>query len=356
MKDESKTPDNSFHGPGARRSFLGPAAAGVVGFLAARALAGRRTTSFRDRVVVITGGSRGLGLVLAREFAGEGARLALLARDEDELERARQELAAGGAAVLAIPCDVSRQADVDAAVDSILEEFGAVDVLVNNAGLIQVGPLEQMRLEDFENTMAVHFWGPLYAILRVIPQMRERGGGRIVNISSIGGLVAIPHLAPYCASKFALVGLSDGLRTELAPYGIQVTTVCPGLMRTGSHLNALFKGQHEEEFAWFSVSGALPVSSVDARSAARQILAACRRGAPRLVITVQAKALVLGASLFPGMTARAMALLNRILPGPTADRGEIVKTGWESRSRRAPSVLTHLADRAAERNNEGTLE
>jgi short-subunit dehydrogenase len=104
--------------------------------------------------------------------------------------------------------------------------------------------------------MAIHFWAPFYAMQAVLPQMRERGAGRIVNISSIGGKVAVPHLAPYCASKFALVGLSKAMRIELAKDNIFVTTVCPGLMRTGSHVNAVFKGQNEKEFAWFSIGNA----------------------------------------------------------------------------------------------------
>ena len=130
------------------------------------------------------------------------------------------------------------------AVAHILDRLGDVDVLINNAGVIQVGPLEHMEHQDFENAMATHFWGPLHLMLELIPSMRRRGFGRIVNISSIGGRIAVPHLAPYAASKFALTGLSDAVRAELAPHGIRVTTVCPGLMRTGSPVNAQVKGQH----------------------------------------------------------------------------------------------------------------
>src|SRR5436309_7591109 len=107
-----------------------------------------------------------------------------------------------------------------------------------------------MTVEDFEETMRVHFWGPLYATLAALPHLRKQDTGRIVNISSIGGRIAVPHLAPYSASKFALAGLSDGLRTELAREGIYVTTVFPGLMRTGSHVNAQFKGKRRAEFTW----------------------------------------------------------------------------------------------------------
>src|SRR6185437_486047 len=172
----------------------------------------------------------------------------LLARDLGELDRARHDIEARGGWVLTLRCDIRRRGDVRAAMDRIVDQCRAIDVLVNNAGVIQVGPLEHMSEEDFENASATHFRGPLNLILEVVPIMRHRSFGRIVNIASIGGRVAVPHLAPYCASKFALVGLSDAIRAELDEYGIRVTTVSPGLMRTGSPGHALFKGQHDAEY------------------------------------------------------------------------------------------------------------
>ena len=136
--------------------------------------------------------------------------------------------------------------------------------------------------------MAVHLWGPLETMQAAVPQMRRQGSGRIVNISSVGGKVGVPHLVPYSASKFALTGLSEGLRAELMKDGIVVTNVCPGLMRTGSPRNAVFKGKHRAEYAWFSISDALPVTSIQVERAARQIIAACKRGDAELIITTQA--------------------------------------------------------------------
>jgi len=180
-----------------------------VGLLAAYArLRARRQYSFEGKVVLIAGGSRGLGLVLARNFAARGARIAICARDADELERARRDLEERGADVFAGVCDIRQQADVEAFIGEVRNKLGEVDVLVNCAGVIQVGPLETQTQQDFENLMDVHFWGPYYAMQAVIPAMRERGSGRIVNISSIGGKIAVPHLASYCASKFALAGFS----------------------------------------------------------------------------------------------------------------------------------------------------
>jgi NAD(P)-dependent dehydrogenase (short-subunit alcohol dehydrogenase family) len=337
------------------------AAAGLAGlglWAAARAIRRRPAIDFRDRVALITGGSRGLGLLLARELAAQGARLVLVARDAEELELARRELAAeSGLRVLALPCDVRDRKDAEWAVGAAVERFGRLDVLINNAGIIQVGPLAHMGLEDFADALNVHFWGPLYFIRAALPHLRKQKGARIVNIASIGGKIAVPHLAPYSASKFALVGLSNALHSELARDGIDgiaVTTVCPGLMRTGSHVNARFKGRRAEELAWFAVSDALPFSSMNGRRAARQILEACRHGEPHLILTPQARLAAAAATLMPGLTARALELVTRLLPAPApaGAGGDEAQPGWQQPSRWVPSRLTRLADEAAVANNE----
>jgi NAD(P)-dependent dehydrogenase (short-subunit alcohol dehydrogenase family) len=236
--------------------------------------------------------------------------------------------------------------------DTILEKWLAVDVLINNAGVIQVGPLEHMTHEDFENAMATHFWGPLHMMFEAVPSMRRRAFGRIVNISSIGGKVAVPHLAPYSASKFALVGLSDAVRAELDQYGIRVTTVCPGLMRTGSPLNADIKGQHELEYTWFAVSDSLPGLAMSAERAAAKILDACRYGDPELTLTVPAKLAVRLNHLAPATVGRAMVLANRFLPGPTGPEGDRHRKGRHSKTPVTESAATALTQEAAAANNE----
>lgn len=314
-----------------------------------------RRISFRDRVAVITGGSRGLGLVLARQLAAEGAKLAILARDERELENAIRQIAARGAEVVAIPCDVTQQERVNAAIQQVIDRYGRLDLLINNAGTIQVGPLDHMKLADFEYAMDVHLRGPLYTTLAALPHLRKLGEGRIVNISSIGGEVAVPHLLPYSTSKFALVGLSEGLRAELARDNIFVTTICPGLMRTGSIYNANTKGQHGREFLWFGISDSLPVNSQSAERAARQILNAARHGDARLTTTPQAKLAVAAHALFPELLADVMALANRLLPNPAggdAPRADQNRKGHEVRPGWLPSFLTKLSDDAAARNNQ----
>lgn len=307
---------------------------------------------FKDKVVLITGGSRGLGLVLAREFAAEGARLVICARDEDELDRAYVDLESRGAEVMIHRCDVTNRTDVLEMVCAIESRFGGVDVLVNNAGVIQMGPLDVMTHADFEKAMSAHFWAPLNTIMAVLPRMRQKKSGRIVNISSIGGKVSVPHLVPYCASKFALTGLSKGMRTELLKDGIAVTTICPGLMRTGSPRNAGFKGKHREEYAWFSISDALPLLSVSAEHAARQIVSACRRGRTELVISVPAKLAVLFDTLLPEVTSNLFALANKLLLPTSGGIGEREAKGKESESALSPSWLTTLSEQAAVRNNE----
>ena len=305
----------------------------------------------RDKVVVITGGSRGLGLVLARYVCARGGNVALIARDPEELVRAKADLAPHSSVVLTIECDLLDSEQIRSAVRRIIDRFGKIDILINNAGIIEVGPLEHLRPEDFDRAMRLHFWAPFELISQIVPEMRIWGGGRIVNISSIGGKIAVPHMASYSASKFALTGLSDAVRAELARDNIHVTTVAPGMMRTGSHVNAKFKGKHDKEFAWFAASAGAPLLSMNANRAARKILAACRRGQPSLTLTFAARAAILGNALFPNLTGYAMKFANRLLPGAGGEEGNESQAGSQLR-RLTPERLTKLADRATEKNNE----
>ena len=323
-------------------------AAGIAGLALAGSLLRRRSKfELEGRVVLITGGSRGLGLVLARQFADEKARVVICARDPIELDRARRDLQQQSAEVRAFPCDVT---DPEA-VQNMVDEIGQIDVLVNNAGIVQVGPLDTMTVEDFRRSLKTHFWGPLNTILTVLPQMRMRKTGRIVNISSVGGKVSVPHLLPYSASKFALVGLSKGLRSELRKDGILVTTVCPGLMRTGSPRNAEFKGKHRAEYAWFSISDSLPFLSINAERAASQIIDATKEGRAELTISLPAKIAILSDALFPEFTAGMLSIVNDFALPETSARTSSAK-GRDSTSFWSPSWLTALSDEAALKNNE----
>jgi short-subunit dehydrogenase len=208
-----------------------------------------------------------------------------------------------------------------------------------------------MTVHDFESAMATNFWGAVYTTLAALPMMRASSRGRIVNIASIGGKISVPHLLPYSTSKFALVGFSEGLRAELAPTGILVTTVCPGLMRTGSPRNASFKGRHRAEYAWFAISDSLPGLSMDVESAARRIVAACRAGESEVILSRPAQLVASAHGLAPGLMAEVSALAARLLPR-AGGIGTRAAHGWESESLAAPSVLTRLGDEAARRHNQ----
>lgn len=328
---------------------LGVAAAAALAVLALRKT---RRLSLDGRVVLITGGSRGLGLVLARAFAARGARVALMARDSAEVRRAVADVTSRGGEALGVPGDVREAPDVERVVAEVEAAWGPIDVLVNNAGVIQAGPIEHMSEDDFRESLEVHFWGPLYAISSVLPGMRRRGTGRIVNVASVGGKVAIPHLVPYCVGKFALVALSDGLRAELAQHDIRVTTVAPGLMRTGSHLKARFKGRQNREFAWFAAAASSPGLAVSAERAARAIVDACERGAPSLTIGTPARALIAAEALAPGLAGEILATVDRFLPATTGPDGDRLRAGEDVGASPVLDWITSLGRAAAARNNE----
>src|SRR6059036_945204 len=302
-----------------------------------------------DKVVLITGGSRGLGLVLARHICARGGNVALIARDPDELARAKADLAPRGGIVLTTECDLLDAGQIQSAVRRIIDRFGKIDILINNAGIIEVGPLEHLTPEDFNRAMCLHFWAPYELISQIVPEMRIWGGGRIVNISSIGGKVAVPHMAPYSASKFALTGFSDAIRAELARDNIYVTTVAPGMMRTGSHVNAKFKGKHDEEFAWFAASSGAPLLSMNADRAARKILNACRRGQPSLTLTFAARLQIVANAVFPNLTGYAMQLANRFTTSSInagMDDAFGRSRDKEKQRRRKPDVVVERSFRA----------
>ncbi|HEY3993324.1 MAG TPA: SDR family oxidoreductase [Ktedonobacteraceae bacterium] len=300
--------------------------------IAATAYRRRRSTiSLREQVVLITGSSRGLGFALAEECARQGARLIICARQPEPLECARQKLVALGADVLALPCDIQDREQVQRLVEQGLAHFGKIDILINNAGIMLVGPALEMRLPDYEACMNTMFWGTLVTTLAVLPSMRARKTGRIVNITSIGGRVSVPHLLTYSCAKFAAQGFSEGLHAELAREGLKVTTVIPGLMRTGSHLNALMKGQREEEYALFGFMATSPLTATSAAHAARRIVRAARRGETECIITPQAQLLSLFHGLCPALTTKILSLISRVLPGSNQLDGE-ARRGQESQS------------------------
>ena len=319
------------------------AAVAAAAFAAEKIVKRATALDLHGRRAVVTGGSRGLGFALARELREHGARVAICARGEEQLFRAQAKL---GDDVVAIPCDVSDRAQVEAFID----EVGPVDLLINNAGVIAVGPWQTQTREDFREMMDIQFWGVVHTTLAVLPSMIDRGGGRIANITSIGGKVSVPWLLPYNSAKFAAVGFSEGLRAELAGTGVKVTTVVPGLMRTGSFLAAYFKGDRAAlEYSLFAPLSGTPATTVSAERAARRIVAAVRRGDPEVTLGLHAKLAARAAGIAPGAVQTALSLVARALPEV---RGTERVRGSELDSPVDDLPVTGPGRRAAERLNQ----
>jgi short-subunit dehydrogenase len=303
------------------------------------------------KVILITGGSRGLGLELARQLAQKGARLVICSRTEDQLEKARQELAGLGADVLAIPADLTNRSEVKSLIRNVTGHFGTLDVLINNAGVIQVGPYDSMKLKDYEEAMDINFWAPLYAMHYALPHFIKKGEGRIVNVTSIGGKIAVPHLLPYSASKFALVGLSEGMHAELNKHNIHVTTVVPYLMRTGSPRNVAVKGDHAKEYAWFKHADSNPVMSQRVEVAAKNIIRALEYGDAEAILSLTGKLATIVQGIAPRWVSALLTITNGFLPGNVHNGVKAVK-GNQAETKRSRGPIAALTDRAAIRNNE----
>ncbi|WP_247234479.1 SDR family oxidoreductase [Telluribacter sp. SYSU D00476] len=331
---------------------LGWVALGATALLTVKAIYNQFTRyDLFGKVVLITGGSRGLGLLMARQLAAKGARLAICSRTTEQVERARQELEEKGAQVLALTVDVTRQEEVQTLVQRVISHYGQLDVLINSAGIIIGGPQDTMGVEEYDFAMKTHFWATLYTTLAVVPHFKERGGGRIVNITSIGGKISVPHLLPYSASKFAQVGLSEGMHNELKKYNIIVTTVVPHLMRTGSPRNAYIKGNHEVEYALFKFLDSSPLFSQDAELSARTIIKALEHGEPEVILTLTARVVTFLQGLAPGWLNAAMGLANQFLPD-NVEGGDRTRRGYESETEASKGSVNKLTDQAALENNE----
>jgi len=321
-------------------------ALGALGIGAALRYRGRY--KFDNKVVVITGGSRGLGLVLARELASQGASLGLIARDAIELARARRTIDSESLVQL-LPADVTDKAQVEQAFSTMIRRFGRIDVVINNAGQILSAPFDDTTPEDFKAMLDVHFWGTLNVSRAGLPHLARHGDGRIVNICSIGARIPIPHLSAYCVSKYAQAGLSAVMAQELRSKGVRVTTVLPGLMRTGSHLQSWFKGNRTTEFALFSLLGGTPGTSMSAERAARLILEAAARGQADAVIPFTVRQIAKLAACFPNATIASLASVNGMVP---EGRTRFATQGRHLRLPKVVRGVTALNERAADRNNQ----
>jgi short-subunit dehydrogenase len=197
---------------------------------------------FKDQVVVVTGGGRGIGRATALEFACEGATVILAGRRRDALETAAAESRSSGGKAQVVRCDVAIDDDLQNLVASTIRDFGQIDVLVNNAGVVSGGRIDEISAEDIGRMVGVNVWAPMRLTQLAVPHMRERKSGTIVNISSVAGRVGMPYYATYCATKYAMRGFSEALRRELSPDGVQVIAVYPGVTATDLIENVEFDG------------------------------------------------------------------------------------------------------------------
>lgn len=311
-------------------------------------------TSFAGKTVIITGGSRGLGLALAKKLVVAEANVCLIARTEKDLDLAEQILANEHplASVLTCICDITDPSQFRDAVQKTIERWGTVDILINNAGAILVGPFDSMTPDDFLAQMKVHLFANINATKEILKQFRKTGEGHIINICSMGGKVAAPHMLPYDTSKFALAGFSQGLTAELAAENISVLTVYPALMRTGSPIQAVFKGDSKKEFSWFASADVFPGLSSNANDIADQILEAAKQRRSELIPSLIGKSRMAASVLFPELMLWGMGLLNKILPknsrnhyatgAQSRNENSYLIPGLKSRSEKAEADLNQV--------------
>ncbi|MEU3016964.1 SDR family oxidoreductase [Nocardiopsis sp. NPDC007018] len=328
-------------------------AAGAVLGVGASALSERRRSGLMNgRVVLITGGSRGLGLQLAREFGASGASVVVCARGREDLDRAVAELNGRGVTAHGVVCDVTDPDAVEKLLDEAERHFGRLDTVVNSAGIMRVGPMESLTEEHFRQAMDVMFWAPFHLSRAATERLRRTRGG-IVNVTSIGAYLSVPHMLPYSAAKHAWAALSEGMAAESARGGVSVTTVVPGLMRTGSHRGVVFSGDPEREYAWFALAAGLPLVSVSAEHAARRIVRATAGRRGFLVISPVARLGMAVHGVAPGFTQASMRVVGRLLPAMPRDAQE--RPGSEAGQGalgRLVGALTVLNERAGRRMNQ----
>ncbi|MDB4977521.1 MAG: hypothetical protein JWN48_5862 [Myxococcaceae bacterium] len=308
------------------------------------------TSTLTGQTVLVIGGTRGLGLDLARQLAAAGCKLALCARDANEVARAQRELVSSGAAVIARVCDASRKDQVDDFVQAVLHRFGSLDMLITCAATIQIGPVEMMSVADVEEALSEIFWTAYHPTMAVLPHMRARKAGRIVHMSSFGGKLGLPHMLPYCTAKHALTGFSASLRAEVAQDGVSVTTIAPGLLRTGAHANAPFKGRREGEYLWFSLGLNLPLASLPSKLAARRVLRAAERRRTETTLTPGIRALVIANAVAPRLVSRLLAFQARLLP--SAAGGSLHAWSGREVAARSSSALVRGVERYSRPNAE----
>jgi len=229
--------------------------------------------SFQNNVVVITGGSTGIGRATAIEFAKKNANIVLVSRNKEKLEKLEKELQKFNVSVLVCICDVSDKYQVLEMTNTVLEKYGSIDILINNAGFAIYGSVSELTIEEIQSQMETNYFGMIYCIKNFLPSMLEKKSGHIVNVASVAASFGLPGIASYCASKFAMLGFSEGLKHELSKSGVGITVVSPIMVRTNFFDHPSF--QHMPKYSSISLSD---------KTVAKAILRAAN--SPRLEIII----------------------------------------------------------------------
>ena len=196
---------------------------------------------FKEKIVLITGASSGIGHASAVQFAKKGAKLILIARNKEKLNQVSEDLKKYNVSTFAYECDVSDKLQVNKISKIILDQFGSIDILVNNAGFAVYGSVSNLTIEEIESQMETNYFGMIYFVKNFLPSMLAKKSGHIVNVASVAASFGLPGIASYCASKFAMLGFSEGLKHELKGTGVNITVVSPIMVRTNFFNHPSFK-------------------------------------------------------------------------------------------------------------------
>lgn len=268
--------------------------------------------SMSGKVVVVTGASTGIGQATAEAFAREGATVVLTARSEGRLVRIAAEIEKAGGRAVPLAVDVTDRSAVFEKMKEVAEAQGSIDVLVNNAGIGLLSPVEDMDPEELKRVFEVNLFGLIWCTQAVLPYMTRQKSGRIVNVSSVAGKRALPNISAYCASKFALQAFSDSLRMEVAEHGITITVVCPPRVDTTFHDTPLMRQRGQR----------LSAPSISAESVAEEIVRATRTGRREVVVSFYGKFFVFFHWLSPRLLEWIMTRLWMRLASGASSRSE----------------------------------